>query len=139
MVNPTSTAFLLVATAFLVSKGEARDLKRNGHTHGSDLSRRSPHAAVAHQFAIDLKASAENASFDQGFADDFVHGDQMDAETEGGEVHPHSFSKRQLAPSRGNAAKCANLRIPAFESALTNLVKNNLAATGGDSWVSGTR
>lgn len=44
-----------------------------------------------------------------------------------------------LAPIRGGNTNCNNLGIPPLDAALISKVKANLAATGGDSWVSGTR
>lgn len=61
---------------------------------------------------------------------------------------PHIVDKRApqaaaatttLAPIRGGNTKCNNLGIPPLDAALISKVKANLAATGGDSWVSGTR
>lgn len=149
MVNPAST-FLLLASAALFNgplSSEARDLK-------SGLSKRHPHAhaQLAHQFAIGVEGEEDsnnnNVSIDienssEQLEQVFSNVEEGDIpETEEQEGNPqHQLTKRQsggsLLPSRN--PKCANLRIPAFDAALTFKVKNNLAATGGDSWVSGTR
>lgn len=154
MVKPAASLFFLASTAGLLFGIEARDLKT-----GNNLpSRRSSHVEVAHRFAARLTDDnahsvhtnlvSEAKDEDEGSITTDVYGPPLDGQTGILSKDPNLHilqqqqqSKRQatstLLPSRN--AKCSNLRIPAFDSSLVDKVKSNLAATGGDSWVSGTR
>lgn len=163
MVKPASSLLFIASAASLLLLGntEARDLKIGKNSSPSRRSAGQQHAEVAHRFAARLKGDDEYNTIplseseegedtaQSGLPESDVN-DQIGLFSNGANLHilsadeqpeQHEQSKRQasssLLPSRNT--KCANLRIPAFDASLMTKVKNNLAATGGDSWVSGTR
>lgn len=113
MVRTTSVLLFLSSTFFL--NISARDLSSSAHTHGAHTKRLLQESVEGDE---EQQIKVFNEEEDVGVA----------------------LAKRAaLAPSRGQAVTCAALGIPRLDDALIDKIKTNLANTGWDSWVSGTR